>query len=541
MSTAAYALFRRSTSAQDLSIEQQRTGVQAWASAHGYHIVREFADDASGLDTRRRRQFQDLLQLCADPARRAADFVLCYDVSRFSRLDPDEAAYHEHSLRRVGVRVIYTHDPLVNESGVGGQIVKTLQRVFAHEYSQKLSQLVQRGHRAHAARGEWSGGRAPYGYRRALVQADGSLLPLASGRWKAHGETIRLVIDSVEAAVVREIFEDHVMRERGVRAIAGQLSARSIAAPAGGRSWSKHTVWAILHNPIYRGALVWGRAKYRQVGQKHGKQRQPINEQVIVEGAVPAIVAPPRWHAAQDTGRPFASGRSVGRPYVLAGLIRCVGCGHRFQAQRRGPGEGRTHYLCGGYVNGGRAVCSSPSIPAEYLETAVLDGIEKRLDRLLDRGELQVRLEALLSATASGQVTPDQLDARLHTVQRKIGRLVTVLTAGHEPLPAVREALVGLERERERLELERKAARSVTDTKARDDILKSFLVRLASVRSVLAAGEPEERKAIVRSFIESIQVEVARGRIVLRWFRLPQDESVKLVAAGGLEPPTRGL
>ncbi len=439
------------------------------------------------------------------------------------------------------MRVIYTHDPLVNESGVGGQVVKTLQRVFAHEYSQKLSQLVQRGHRAHAARGEWSGGRAPYGYRRALLQADGSLLPLASGRWKAHGETIRLVIDPVEAAVVRDVFESYVMRGRGVRAMAGQLNARGVPAPAGGRSWSKHTLWAILHNPIYRGALVWGRANYRQVGQKRGKQRQPINEQVIVEGAVPAIVDPPRWHAAQETRRPFASGRSAGRPYVLAGLIRCAGCGHRFQAQRRGPGEGRTHYLCGGYVNGGRTVCVSPSIPAEYLETAVLDGIEKRLDRLLDRGQLRARLEALLSAAASNQVAPDQIDARLHTVQRKIGRLVTVLTAGPEPLPTARAALVGLERECERLEREREATRSATDAKARDDMVKSFSARLASVRSVLAAGEPEERKAIVRSFIESIRVEVARGRIVLRWFRLPQDESVKLVAAGGLEPPTRGL
>ncbi len=75
-------------------------------------------------------------------------------VLRFSRLDPEEAGFHEYSLRRAGVNVIYTHEPGANEAGITGQLIKSLKRVLAHDFSQKLSQVVRRGLRAHAALGD---------------------------------------------------------------------------------------------------------------------------------------------------------------------------------------------------------------------------------------------------------------------------------------------------------------------------------------------------------------------------------------------------
>ncbi len=56
----AYALYRRSRKHQDLSIEEQRQEIRRWAEQHGYAIVREFADDRSGLDTERRSGFRGL-------------------------------------------------------------------------------------------------------------------------------------------------------------------------------------------------------------------------------------------------------------------------------------------------------------------------------------------------------------------------------------------------------------------------------------------------------------------------------------------------
>jgi site-specific DNA recombinase len=397
--TRAFALYRRSRVHQDLSVEEQRAAVRAWAAEHGHEIVREFSDDASGLDTRRRREFAALLALCKRPGPRAADVVLCYDVSRFSRLDPEEAAFHEYSLGRAGVRVIYTHEPGANEAGVAGHLVKSLRRVLAHDYSLKLSQVVARGLRAHAERGHWTGGPAPYGYRRAVVYPDGSVHVVGPGRWKARGETIRLLEDPTAAAVVREIYESYVSRGQGLGAIAEELNGRGVPAPAAARAgrraaWSKGTLWAILRNALYRGTLIFGKARYSEVGKKRGKQRRPAIEHVVVEGAAPVIIPDELWALAQAKHgtRKFGVGRPYHHPYLLSGLILCGHCERRFRAHKQSRGAQRAYYVCGGYVSSGQTVCDGLRVAQSYIEDAVLDGIQKRLERTLNPEELRHRL-----------------------------------------------------------------------------------------------------------------------------------------------------
>jgi hypothetical protein len=57
-------------------------------------------------------------------------------------------------------------------------------------------------------------------------------------------------------------------------------------------------------------------------------------------------------------------------------------------------------------------------------------------------------------------------------------------------------------------------------------------------RDVLDAGEPEDRKALVRAFLHGIEIRKATRQAVLSWYRLPslQQLSVKLVAPTGFEP-----
>ena len=202
-------------------------------------------------------------------------------------IEPDEAGFHEYSLKRAGCSVIYTHEPGANEAGLTGHLVKSLKRVLAHDYSQKLSQRVQRGCRAHAALGHWVGGRPPYGYRRSVIRADGSTQVLEPGRWKARGERVVLLVDPVEAAVILEqIYQPYVTEGLGLHAIADRLNRTAIPAPAALRrhglaAWSKGTIWAILRNPIYRGTLTQGKARYRELGRKRGKIRRPTGEHIV--------------------------------------------------------------------------------------------------------------------------------------------------------------------------------------------------------------------------------------------------------------------
>jgi hypothetical protein len=65
----------------------------------------------------------------------------------------------------------------------------------------------------------------------------------------------------------------------------------------------------------------------------------------------------------------------------------------------------------------------------------------------------------------------------------------------------------------------------------------------AEHRDVLESGEPEERKAVVRTFLGGITIDKKAGRATLAWFRLPALPNVglKLVELRGVEPLTPRL
>jgi hypothetical protein len=102
------------------------------------------------------------------------------------------------------------------------------------------------------------------------------------------------------------------------------------------------------------------------------------------------------------------------------------------------------------------AICPSPRIPTPYLEDVVLDGIQKRLDRVVDPVRLRHRLRGLLEAA---EVPADTVPGLEGVTAKRIGRLVEALAAGPEDLRSVRATLVGLERERTALEARLAAAR----------------------------------------------------------------------------------
>lgn len=107
--------------------------------------------------------------------------------------------------------------------------------------------------------------------------------------------------------------------------------------------------------------------RYREIGKKRGKLRLPEAEH-MVENTVPAIVERELWEAAQARHgtRGFGTGRPWHRPYLLSGLIECIGCGKRFQAKRLHRGQVPALYICDGLVSSGVTFCDSPRIPSTY-------------------------------------------------------------------------------------------------------------------------------------------------------------------------------
>lgn len=94
------------------------------------------------------------------------------------------------------------------------------------------------------------------------------------------------------------------------------------------------------------------------------------------------------------------------------------------------------YYLCGGFVASGRDFCATPRIPVTYLDDAVLDGIQKRLERVLDPRELRQRLDPMLPQAKDDDRAVAAFQAKRREIEPKIGRLVTALVAGSTDLPS---------------------------------------------------------------------------------------------------------
>ena len=145
----AVAYVRMSTDHQKYSTENQLDIIRNYATARGLQILRVFEDSGrSGLRLDGREALQNLM---AEVRTGQADFkaILVYDVSRWGRFqDADEGAYHEHVCSRAGIRVHYCGEQFENDGSIGSNLLKTVKRVMAGEYSRELSVKVFAGNAA---------------------------------------------------------------------------------------------------------------------------------------------------------------------------------------------------------------------------------------------------------------------------------------------------------------------------------------------------------------------------------------------------------
>ena len=213
--TRAVAYYRMSTEKQEASIPAQRTEVEAYATKHGYQIIREYKDEGiSGDATEKRVEFQKML---AD-AKHLGDFgvVLCWDQDRFGRFDPLEAGYWIKPLRDAGVRLETVAQGKIDWEDFAGRIVYAVQQEGKHAYLRDLSRNVTRSMAAKARACGWNGGKAPYGYN--LVE--GRLVPG----------------DPAEVEIVRWLYHTYARTDTSLRALLLSLNGRGVPSPRG-KQW----------------------------------------------------------------------------------------------------------------------------------------------------------------------------------------------------------------------------------------------------------------------------------------------------------------
>ena len=288
--TPAVAYVRMSTDHQKYSTENQLEVIKTYAASRGLEIVRLYEDSGrSGLRLDGRQALQKLM---ADVLSGDADFtaILVYDVSRWGRFqDADEGAYHEHVCSRAGIRVHYCGEQFENDGSIGSNLLKTVKRVMAGEYSRELSVKVFAGQCRLVELGFRQGGAPGFGLRRVLIDEHRSAKgELGRGDRKSL-QTDRVVLvpgPKHEVETVNLMFQQFVDQGRSETEIAAALNNRGEVTDLE-RQWTRATVHQILTNEKYIGNNVYNKVSYKL------KQRRVVNSRdmwIRAEGAYPSVV-----------------------------------------------------------------------------------------------------------------------------------------------------------------------------------------------------------------------------------------------------------
>ena len=291
-SSRAVMYVRMSTESQDYSTDHQRAKIREYAATHGLPIIGEYVDDGkSGLDIKRRAGLQALMN---DVQSIGPYFthIIVYDVSRWGRFqDIDEAAYHEHTCRRAGIKVVYCGERFTDDAGPYASLLKSMKRVMAAEYSRDLSEKVFAAQSRFVAMGFKQGGFAGYGLRRMALKACGTPRGLL-----LHGESKVAATDRVtlvwgpmdEVATVRRIYSLYLSDRLSVGEIARRLNNEQLPSESGG-AWTQHVLRTILTNVKYCGVLAYNRRSCKLSTPRRHNARE---DWVVNTSALPPIIDP---------------------------------------------------------------------------------------------------------------------------------------------------------------------------------------------------------------------------------------------------------
>jgi DNA invertase Pin-like site-specific DNA recombinase len=355
MRTAVYSRF--STDRQnESSIADQVRICTEHATRQGWRITEHFEDQ--GISGTALGNRPGVLRMREAALARRFDVLLVTDLSRLARSEDLPPLIQR--LKFNGVRVIGVQDGFDSQARTA-RMQAGMAGIMGAEFIAMVSARTYSALETRARAGRPTGGKC-YGYR------DGA-------------------VDTVEAGVVREIFERFADGESYLSIAAG-LNRHGVASP--GSSWKRSqrraagwmgsTVRVIAHSERYRGVVHWNttewvknpdsgmrkpRARPRSEWITHTDERLRIVSDELWQRAaarIKAISARGRWSTAPK-GAP---------KYLLSGLLRCKVCESHYVM------SSATGYSCSGYVNG-RTCSNAARARRDALEYTLLTPVTEGL------------------------------------------------------------------------------------------------------------------------------------------------------------------
>ena len=478
---ALYARVSSDRQDVDLSVAAQLRALRDYAEKNGYAIAREYVDEAESGRIADRPQFRKMIE---DGGKATAPFqvILVWKFSRFTRKREHAVAF-KSMLRRKGIRVVSITEHA--DDSPTGKLMEAIIESVDEFYSENLAQEVVRGMREAASRGYFLASRAPFGYTRVKV-SDGVK------------DRPTLEIDPDAAPIVQEIFESS-RRGNGLKEICKELNGRGITNR--GKRWQKSTVHNMLTNEAYTGTAVWG------VKSKDEKAGEPVR----VENAWPALVSRETFDAVQSGMHERAPAQQrparVGSQYLLSGLLKCGVCGKPYSGQAAKSGK-FAYYVCARLLREGAGSCTGRYLNAERVEDYIIEKVRERILTEETITELVTLVAEEIDALA-GEVNGrlKAIDAELADVETRLENLYQALETKQLPIEALSPRILSLKARQDQLVAAKEEAEDQLERRRADlPTSKEIKGYVADFREFLMEGTFPERKALIRNFVQGIEI-----------------------------------
>lgn len=318
------------------SLDAQRDACESYIEsqrAEGWWLIPEHYDDGgiSGATLER----PALKRLLADIEANLIDVVVVYKIDRLSRALMDFAKLVDVFDRNKVTFVSVTQH--FNTTTSMGRLTLNVLLSFAQFEREVIGERIRDKFAASRKKGMWMGGHPPLGY---------------------DVKDRKLVVNEVEAAVVRSIFE------RFVRIGSATTLARSLAAEGTrtkrGRPVDRGYLYVLLNNRAYIGDAV-------HKGVSYAGEHQPLITRELWDNVHSILQESPRKRAANTRGQ--------NTPALLKGLLFGPnGLAFTPTYTRRRKRLYR-YYVSTGVIKRGPEACPVRRVPAADVETAVVDQI----------------------------------------------------------------------------------------------------------------------------------------------------------------------
>lgn len=330
------------------------------------------------------------------------------------------------------------------------------------------------------------------------------------------------------------------LKFRTVAKVMRMLNDRGLALPRRDRHgelrWARVTVSAvaaILKNPAYAGAFVYGRTRPRATACEGGspaKVARPIDEwRIVVKDRYPPYIDWPTYENIRDVVRDnraeYMRIKTRGAPrngeLLLHGIVWCGRCGHKMYVRYKGGGE----YVCN-HLRSHTGLPACQHIRASRVDAAVADAFlmalaPAEIDALSRARRAQQQVEKALRSSAEHELERKRYTAAL--AERQFNRVDpdNRLVAGE--LERRWEAALSEVRAAEEA-LARQASAEPVMQMALGKTLNSKVVTLSGRLPEIWADDATtdaHRKALLRCLVEKVVLDrgehdVALVRIVWR-------------------------